>query len=67
MAAQRARADHGKGNDVIAFTTFQNVQARKAIALEAAEAEPEGDVNEALFCSSRGWVEQTQFLREEKL
>ena len=37
------------------------------IPLATPTPEPEGDIDEALFCSSREWVEQTEILRDEKL
>jgi hypothetical protein len=37
------------------------------IDLEVPEADPEGDIDEPLFCSTRDWVEQTKILRGEKL
>ena len=37
------------------------------IDLEAPEADPDGDVDDALYCSSREWVAQTEILRDEKL
>ena len=42
-------------------------EALQEIDLEAPEADPDGDVDDALYCSSREWVEQTEILRDEKL
>ncbi len=52
---------------VLAEIRSEAEAAFEEITLEAPEPQPEGDVAEALFCSSRRWVEQTRVLREEKL
>jgi hypothetical protein len=67
LAAEKALRD--AASEVLTMIDAElEARVRAIVArIEMPEPEPEGDVEDALFCSDREWVEQTRTLIEERL